>query len=159
MFRQFSHATSYTAYGENAIVSPVSALLYPCCPSAIFRAVISVVVYSVKCKLLRSFSHVREKVFKITPSLAHFYSTPAIIGKLFVLRIIAAHKYLRPYMPRRTYSAFAGMSVFVVVICRSRLRMFGRHGIGSFFAVLSGGCSADTGTRCVNYSELIGGCK
>jgi len=62
------------------VCSPVVRLLFPCCPSAVFWAVVAVVVDSLQSHSLRSVSHVRMKVLeRILPSVAHLYTATTVV--------------------------------------------------------------------------------
>ena len=69
-------------FAINRYVSSVS--LVPClicssCPLAVFWTVTKVVVNSFKGKLIRFFTHVRQKMFKFQPSFTHSNSPCSVI--------------------------------------------------------------------------------
>jgi hypothetical protein len=76
--------------------SPICGLLLPCCPSAIFRRVASVIVYSIKCKAGRSRAHIRVEILKFLPTLANGYSSTAIILVLIVSLVFTSRAHAKP---------------------------------------------------------------
>ena len=62
----------------NNIIAPVKCLILPRRPSAIFFAVILVVIYSVQSVTLWSRTHIFKKIFKVEPSITHG-NTPAAV--------------------------------------------------------------------------------
>jgi len=53
-------------------------LLFPCCPTAIFRSIACIVVLALKSQSVWGLTHVCEKISEIHPSFAHRDSTTSI---------------------------------------------------------------------------------
>lgn len=83
-------------------------LLFICRPSAIVRAVWSVIVDSVNCPFWpaqtsshRAVPHVGEKQWEAIPSLANRYASAAVIFVVFTVWIVASVAHIKPYMVNR----------------------------------------------------------
>lgn len=93
----FFYGKGQTIVGDEAIASPVFALFLLCCPSAVARFVVSVVVYTIKRMIERwTFAHIREKIIKGIPSLANGYSSTAIVFPRTKARVATARPHSNP---------------------------------------------------------------
>ena len=97
----------------NLLASPVSSLLKPRSPAAIFRRVITVVIDAFQRQFLRLFTHVCEKVREaVSPSFADRDAAPAPVVKLLGIRVVATCEHTLPTAIGRRYpSAAAGRTV------------------------------------------------
>lgn len=59
-------------------VTSIFCLLCRCCPSAISRLVVAIVIYSFQCLSRRSRAHISIEVFEIEPAVANCYAATAI---------------------------------------------------------------------------------
>lgn len=91
----------------------VAGLLDGCCPSAIFRFVVSVIVDPIQRPPDRSLAHICEEVREHQPSFADCYSPAAIIPKSTVCSVQTARFHRLPDMINRR----VGVSVFPVQAC------------------------------------------
>jgi hypothetical protein len=69
--------------------APVVLLLAMCCPSAVFGAVATVIVNSVKCSAGGAGAHIRQEVGKHHPAFADRDTTPAILMEVCIFGIKA----------------------------------------------------------------------
>lgn len=70
----FSQWMGYAIFRYETIVSGVSILLARCSPATIRRAIVAIIVDSIDGKIMWSISHVFQKIKKVVPSVAYFYS-------------------------------------------------------------------------------------
>lgn len=94
----FNETFCFSVDCEYKISPSILSLFSACCPSAIFRTVISIIVDSIYGKTVRFFSHVLKKIHVFTPSFANRYTTTSVIGIIFTLWIIATIPHGQPYM-------------------------------------------------------------
>lgn len=83
----------------------VLCLFFSCCPAAITRLVMPIVIDSFNCKIsTRTRTHIAQKCFKaIIPSLTNCNSPATIIRKILVLRIKTALPHLLPNVVFRSF--------------------------------------------------------
>lgn len=115
VFTKFRKTSCLTSYCQHEIETPVSRLLSPSRPFAVFWFIISIIVNSFDCKSRRFVTHVLEKVLKLKPSLAHLNSSAAIIFEALIAWIVATPHHVAPNPVRTCLLASFGLAV----LCRS----------------------------------------
>jgi len=79
-FGPFSHSLGFSIKREKPARAPISRLICSCSPPAIGRLIISIVVDAFNAVLWRrTWTHVLEKVFKTSPSLADLNAATAVV--------------------------------------------------------------------------------
>lgn len=87
-------------------------LLCPCCPSAISRFVIAVIINAINRKPFGPNSHINKKVSEIRPSLTNCNPASAVIGVAWIERIKASLENAFPRSVSWTVIGTRGMTVF-----------------------------------------------
>jgi hypothetical protein len=75
----FSNAAGDSIVRPVSVIAAVSVLLNVSGPSAIFWAVVSIIIDAIKALTCRPLSHVSKEVFKVFPALANLYSTASVV--------------------------------------------------------------------------------
>lgn len=91
-FRPFCKRMFYPVYFYNMVVPSVILLFFDCCPSAIFRAIVPVYIYSVDCKPV-SISVAISPLFKcliIIPFLANLNVSSAVMVVARIVGIVTS---------------------------------------------------------------------
>jgi len=92
--RPFREAKSFALELNHPIFSSVSALLFLSRPTAVFRAVIPIIINSIKRHFGRAATHISKKVFKrFNPPVANLDSPAAIVFKSWIMRIQASRQH------------------------------------------------------------------
>lgn len=86
----FTHPFNF--YG----VTSVPQLLANGRPAAVFTAVISVIINTIKGFSLRSFTHIFKEYFKFVPFFSYFYSPASVVKIVFMSLSVTARSHLLP---------------------------------------------------------------
>lgn len=101
-FPPLGQSFCFTVVSEELVSSCVSGLLFLCCPSTIFWAIISIVVNSVKRTPFGPFPHVLKEIFKLKPSLANPYPSSSVAVEGFDMGITAPRNHRSPRSVKRS---------------------------------------------------------
>jgi len=112
MLTEINHTTSDTIHGEYAGVSFVFVLLATCCPPAIIRRIISVIIAPIKRHSFGPISHISKKVGKFLPSFANFNPTSTIVTILLIVGISASVQHCSPNHEHGINFSLSCVSVF-----------------------------------------------
>jgi hypothetical protein len=94
-------------------------LLRVCCPSAIARFVVAIVVDPVERETGRFFGHIGEKVFKtISPSITHDNAATSVIFVIKRVFIVATSFHIRPRLKRAAPLSTNCVTMFEVYVAR-----------------------------------------
>ena len=96
-FCGISNTHALPKIGHKNSASSISRLFRCCGPSAIFRAVRSVIIYAVKCVgCSRAVPHVAEKHRKTVPPSTNHYSAPSVSGVRLTCWAVASASHIHP---------------------------------------------------------------
>jgi hypothetical protein len=88
ILRPSREALGFTLEGKSSVRVLIAVLLFCRRPSAIFRAVVTVIVNSIQGHSVRRFAHVVKEIFKTAPSLTNT-NAPATVSWIIVVRRIS----------------------------------------------------------------------
>lgn len=83
-----------SSFARRSLVRP---LRFPVSPSAIFFAIVAIVIYAIKRHPLWSRTHIGIKVFKLVPALANGYAASSIVFISRIFLISASRQHRKPH--------------------------------------------------------------
>lgn len=86
----------FTTYLYRFIIAPIPSLVGTAGPSAIFLAIIPIVIYSFQRKAFWPRPHIKNKIIKTKPSFANPYTPTAISKIIFMSWVITSHPHFFP---------------------------------------------------------------
>ena len=105
-FSPFTTRESFSAKGYELVGPSIFTVLFTCCPPAIFRSVVSIVVDAVN--LMRArwlFAHIfNKRLERVSPRFANGYTSLPIVFKTWVFGVIASCYYGVPCLIKRVIS-------------------------------------------------------
>jgi hypothetical protein len=105
-----------------SIAARIEHLLMRCCPSTIFRRIITIIVNTFKASALEwNFAHIREKVRKIVPTITKLYAAPTVVFICRIIRVITAIENRPPALIQRMIREPVFVSLFHPVIMTVRM--------------------------------------
>lgn len=96
--RPFSQAVSLISYSYHAVASCISSLFFSCCPTAILRTIITVIINAFYCMCRRGFwPHIGQEIPNTCPpSLANLYPPTSISGISYCRWIVTSVTHVYP---------------------------------------------------------------
>jgi hypothetical protein len=92
----FGNAGRFAIPHKYSVVAPIAVLLSMCSPSTVTRRIRAVVVDTVESHSKRPLAHVRQKVSKVSPRIAHEDAATAVPSVGSILRIVTAVSCVSP---------------------------------------------------------------
>jgi len=103
-FSEVERPVFNTINSDKSRHSSIKLLLASSSPSAVIWRVISVVIFSIQCIIIRSVAHIRDKLMKITnPFITYGNSSAAIIMVMRIIRVITSGFHRLPAAIKRVW--------------------------------------------------------